>query len=779
MADLHHIHAQIERLGLIPGDLTPDGLLHRCPTTDRPQARNGWFIAWPDGRGAVCGDWRQGWSRYVSGNGAGTLTQVDRERIEAARVSARQARAADHQAARSLYDRARPASPDHPYLTSKGIKPLPGLRQSGKLLVVPIMAQPGKITSLQYIQTDGQKRFLKGGQTGGGLYAIRGDDSGPLAVCEGMATGASIHQTTGWTVLIGFNAGNLRRVAEIARTRYPARRIIICGDHDTETPGNPGRTAARDAARAVSGMVAVPDMDGRPCDWNDFAQAHGPEATRAALDAAQAPGPEQAPADEWPDLIPYGDHEAPAIPCTVLPGLAGQYAADVAEAIQVPQALAVTSVLGALATAAAGAVRHIEVRPGYAEPPNLYLLSPLLPGERKSAALAAAFGPLYQWEQERREAMASEITAARSRRKSLEKMIEAKRGRLAKIKDRDELHREIETIAQDEMDLPTVPEPPQLVADDVTPERLARIMADQGETLGIASAEGGFFEILAGRYSNGSPNLDLFLKSHCAEPYRVDRMGRDSIALTSPRLTLTLTPQPEILEALTSKTGFRGRGVVGRILYLLPATMLGNRDMEARPIPDQTARTYADGIRRLLDLRGAALTLDLSPGAYARWLDFARAVEAELGPDGAFSTMTDWAGKLPGAAARLAGLFHCVEADLPSERTISPVSMEQALTLAALLADHATEALGRMGADPTRRAAVKVLGWIRRTQARTFTARDCFRALEGSFKCMDDLRPGLSALEERGYIRSLSVTPGRGRPSPRYETRPVPQEVKQ
>lgn len=290
MSGLERIHQSIQAHGLHPPEIIPDGQLHRCPTADRPQARNGWIICWPDGRGAVCGNWRTGLSEYVPANGAGTITPADRERIEAARHEARRARAADHQAAadraRELYDRARPASPDHPYLARKGIKPLPGIRQSGKLLIIPIMDEAGRITSLQYIGPDGQKRFLKGGQTGGGLYAIRGGD--PLAICEGIATGASIHEATGWTCLVAFNAGNLGRVAEIARTRYPARRIILCADNDTQTQGNPGLTAATEAARAVSGLLAIPDMAGRPADWNDYAQAHGQERTRAALEQAQA-----------------------------------------------------------------------------------------------------------------------------------------------------------------------------------------------------------------------------------------------------------------------------------------------------------------------------------------------------------------------------------------------------------------------------------------------------------------------------------------------------------
>jgi len=380
---IQEFQAHIEAAGLRPDHIHADGYIHRCPVEGKPRAKDGAYILHLD---PPCSGWFENHRTGETGTWTATakerMSQADRDRlrqrIEAARQEARRQRAADHQAAadraRTLYDRARPASQDHAYLIKKGIRPLPGLRQAGKLLVVPVMNEAGKIISLQYISPDGQKRFLKGGQTAGGLFAIKGDDTGPLAICEGMATSASIHQATGWTVLVAFNAGNLGRVAEIARKKYPTRKIIVCGDNDTKTQGNPGLTAAQDASRAVSGLLAIPDMDGKPCDWNDYAQANGLEATREALEQAREPSPEQAP-DEWPDLIPYGDHDAPAISCDVLPGWAGQFAAATADSIQVPSALAVCSVLGALATTAAGAIRHIEIRPGYREPLNLYLVS--------------------------------------------------------------------------------------------------------------------------------------------------------------------------------------------------------------------------------------------------------------------------------------------------------------------------------------------------------------------------------------------------------------------
>ena len=58
------------------------------------------------------------------------------------------------------------------------------------------------------------------------------------------------------------------------------RRIVIAGDDDTKTDGNPGRTQATLAAEAVGALAIFPPDGG---DWNDYHQAHGLEALRNAL----------------------------------------------------------------------------------------------------------------------------------------------------------------------------------------------------------------------------------------------------------------------------------------------------------------------------------------------------------------------------------------------------------------------------------------------------------------------------------------------------------------
>ncbi len=39
----------------------------------------------------------------------------------------------------------------------------------------------------------------------------------------------------------------------------------------------------------------------------------------------------------------------------------------------------------------------VEVKPGYREPLNLYLICPLEPGERKSTTVATCTFPLVEW----------------------------------------------------------------------------------------------------------------------------------------------------------------------------------------------------------------------------------------------------------------------------------------------------------------------------------------------------------------------------------------------
>lgn len=207
------------------------------------------------------------------------MTAAEREalktRIAEAKEAARKEQAERHAKAAELAGklwRAAPAATDaHPYLARKEV-PAFGLRLARGWLVVPVLDASGKPQSLQFITGEGEKRFMPGGKTAGGHFPIPakdGGEDGPLLIAEGYATGASLRLSTGFAVLVAFNAGNLEAVARMARKRYAGREIVLCADNDVETrkpdgtPWNPGAEAAGKAAASIGGKLAIcPSIDG-------------------------------------------------------------------------------------------------------------------------------------------------------------------------------------------------------------------------------------------------------------------------------------------------------------------------------------------------------------------------------------------------------------------------------------------------------------------------------------------------------------------------------------
>lgn len=61
---------------------------------------------------------------------------------------------------------------------------------------------------------------------------------------------------------MAFNAGNLLAVAKAMREKFTGLPLILCGDDDRHTPGNPGLTKATEAARAVGGLLVIPSFVG-------------------------------------------------------------------------------------------------------------------------------------------------------------------------------------------------------------------------------------------------------------------------------------------------------------------------------------------------------------------------------------------------------------------------------------------------------------------------------------------------------------------------------------
>ena len=161
--------------------------------------------------------------------------------------------------------------PLHAYLVAKSVHAC-GIRQSGQHLIVPMRDEAGTLWSVQTIAPDGTKRFIKGSRKVGLYHAIcrYGPHRSVIAICEGYATAASIHDATGYATAVAFDAGNMTPVAIALREKYPAAQLVICADNDRTTQRlgrNPGVEAAHRAAQAARASIALPPNGF--CDFND------------------------------------------------------------------------------------------------------------------------------------------------------------------------------------------------------------------------------------------------------------------------------------------------------------------------------------------------------------------------------------------------------------------------------------------------------------------------------------------------------------------------------
>lgn len=180
------------------------------------------------------------------------------------------------------------------YLMERGITELHGARLHidpvfrASTLIVPMRDTSGKLWSLQRITAEG-KRFEKGGRVQGCFHQIGELREGePLYIVEGFATGISVHLATGGAVYVSFQSGNLLAVARALRAEHKDRGIIICGDDDRTTEGNPGRKAADEAAKAVMGVAIFPcGIEGS--DFDDLRQEKGLSAVKEQLQQCEEP----------------------------------------------------------------------------------------------------------------------------------------------------------------------------------------------------------------------------------------------------------------------------------------------------------------------------------------------------------------------------------------------------------------------------------------------------------------------------------------------------------
>ncbi|MBT5540697.1 MAG: hypothetical protein HOK20_03800 [Alphaproteobacteria bacterium] len=228
-------------------ELIPSGTIQRFSTGKKNQ-KDGWYVFY--GMAGAFGDWSKDLHRKWSVKDESlsfTTTENLRLQIEQAKRISDEEKGRKHQERSAFalsqwntYSETGTSS----YLLKKKVEAF-GVRFHKSAMVLPFKDTAGKLWSLQFINSDGKKRFLSGGRKKGCFHQIGTLVNGkPIIITEGYATGASVYMATYQTTVIAFDAGNLEPVIEALRKNYPASPFIIAGDDDCCKEHNIGRQKA-------------------------------------------------------------------------------------------------------------------------------------------------------------------------------------------------------------------------------------------------------------------------------------------------------------------------------------------------------------------------------------------------------------------------------------------------------------------------------------------------------------------------------------------------------
>jgi hypothetical protein len=442
--------------------------------------------------------------------------------------------------------------------------------------------------------------------------------------------------------------------------------------------------------------------------------------TKPASEVSQA----DATPEPWDDVIPFDETPTlPPFPVAELPTWLGAWVAATAKATQTPSDL---SGMLALAVAAAGLAGKftVQVRNGWIEPTNLYTVVALSVGERKSKVFREATQPVVEYEADLRAEMAPLIAAQKADHDLLEARLKNLTLRAAKEDDpieRDQLRHEMKEAAK-ELAKHHVTEEPQLLCDDVTPEKLSQLIVRQGGRMLQAGPEGTAFEIAKGRYSDAA-NFDVYLKGHAGDALNTDRMRREHEGVTAAYLSAALAVQPDVIRSLSEEPALAQRGFPARFLYALPRSVVGEREIAMEPVSDHVAAAYHNQMLAVWRTEGdkdpsgrtVPHVLRFTTEAESIFRDFEKWLEPQLAPEGELARLCGWANKLAGAIARIAGVLHVAadcedwSADVGAETVRAAIAIGKDYLL-----PHARVAFSEMTVDPKVKTAKRVLESLRR-----------------------------------------------------------------
>ena len=316
-----------------------------------------------------------------------------------------------------------------------------------------------------------------------------------------------------------------------------------------------------------------------------------PTATKPALDWT------------WPDFEP-GE-----FPIKTLPIVAKDAANAVAETFRLPIELAGMTALATLAGACGKSWQLEGAVDGRANFANLYVVVGARRGVGKGS-VSQLVAPLInasanlerEWEN-------NQLPTLKARQSILKQRIHTTLRSAAKPtsieqreceddiviyqKEHDQIQREIDA-------------PPSLWVGNVTSEKLGALLSSSSdESLLVYSPEAGeVLRVFFGKYrADGKGDIDLLLSGYSCEAVKVDRIGRPSISLEAPCITILLMVQPSLISELYGNEEARERGLLARILSFNASCEMVEDDGLSKRLNQSVMEAWGTRITDMLEFR--------------------------------------------------------------------------------------------------------------------------------------------------------------------------------
>jgi len=770
-----------------PLPINVDGRFHRFSTNEKQNDKAGWYIYNHDDI-----PWGA-FGCHRAGTRVGWRANIGRELTVAEKATFRQRRETlDNRFKEESLSHGYEYQPDykefvedlefateHEYLIAKGVKAY-GVRIYQNLLLIP-MYRNGEVVGYQSISPVGEKRFAKGVKPKGCYFLIgEVNDSNHICICEGYATGASIHEATNYPTVVSFGADNLKLVGQIFRETFPTSSLIFCADDDWKREPNLGVVKANEIAMLVNGLVATPTFSelrsDNMTDFNDMHQLFGLDAVKKALGEAKAPTygaigddwAEPAPLPSLPSVAPF-DYE-------LLPDALRDWIQDISENMQSPPDF---SAVGAIVTLSSLIGARAKVAPKVNAEwfvyPNLWGMIVGRSSAKKTPSLEPVLKPLYKMQLIESDRIKEAIHAWEAENTFHELSIKGGQENAKKEIKKGSIDKAKSFLVFN--DPPVKPIERRFVVNDSTVEKLGEILS--GNTWGTLCFRDELYGLLKSMDKQGQEGSRAFyLTSYNGnEPYTFDRIMRGTV--TIPRVCLSLLGgiQPSRLQEYITGAISGGAGDDGLLqrfgLAVYPDMKPSFEYVDRQPNLHAIERAYAV-FQRLSEFEpNEEVPWRFDDEAQPIFIDWLTDLEQAVRSDDMHPAMESHLLKYEKLIPSLALIFTLI--DNPNkEKKIAKTELVRALAWEQYLRTHA-ERIYHSANTPSVSGSKRILAEIVKGSVQDgFTAREIANKNWSGLNRVEAVNHALELLLDHGYLQCVTTkSPEGGRTSTKYIINPL------